>query len=292
MVQGYGNQQGKNRSTPYRMRQDLGYVPARAMADGDGGGGITSEGGPSGPLLTLTPIAQGMFLGNLLPGTNIPIPTPYTFIGLTDVPAAYTSAALKLVRVNAGATALEFITLSAELDTISSTRGSVLYRGATGWVALAPSTSGFSLQTQGAGANPVWAAVAAGNLTGDVTSVGLATTLSVSGVTAGSYTNANITVDAKGRVTAAASGAASAPYIPLSSGDLVAPALVFGNGMAISVPLTSAKLDTRIIAYFGVGLASARPVTPSITTGGSSCYLASDTGKFFVWTGSAWAQTN
>ncbi len=48
------------------------------------------------------------------------------------------------------------------LDTIGTTRGSVLYRGASGWSILTPGTSGYVLQSNGAGADPTWAAVAAG----------------------------------------------------------------------------------------------------------------------------------
>jgi hypothetical protein len=49
--------------------------------------------------------------------------------------------------------------LSTTLDTISSTQGSILYRGASSWTALAPGTSGQFLQTNGASANPAWASV-------------------------------------------------------------------------------------------------------------------------------------
>lgn len=42
------------------------------------------------------------------------------------------------------------------LDLIGATQGDVLYRGASGWAALAPGTSGQFLETLGPGANPQW----------------------------------------------------------------------------------------------------------------------------------------
>ncbi len=69
------------------------------------------------------------------------------------------------------------ITASAILDSISSTRGSILYRGASGWAALAPGTSGTFLKSNGSGADPSYASAGggtvtpynAGNITGGVT---------------------------------------------------------------------------------------------------------------------------
>lgn len=48
------------------------------------------------------------------------------------------------------------------LDQLSSTEGSVLYRGAAGWAALAPGAAGRLLQTNGPGADPTWVPAAGG----------------------------------------------------------------------------------------------------------------------------------
>lgn len=70
-------------------------------------------------------------------------------------------------------------TLSAAIDAaFGSAQGDILYRGASTWTVLAPGTSGNFLQTQGAAANPIWAAGGGG---GSLT-VG---TTTISGGTAG-----------------------------------------------------------------------------------------------------------
>ena len=48
------------------------------------------------------------------------------------------------------------------LDQISATRGTILYRGLLGWAGLPPGAAGQLLQSAGPGADPAWAAGAAG----------------------------------------------------------------------------------------------------------------------------------
>lgn len=68
-----------------------------------------------------------------------------------------------LGRDTSGAGAHEELTASQVLDFVGATQGQILYRGASGWAALSAGTSGHYLQTQGAGANPQWAAASGGS---------------------------------------------------------------------------------------------------------------------------------
>lgn len=63
-----------------------------------------------------------------------------------------------LGRASGGTGASEELTLSQTLDLVGgATHGDILFRGASGWTRLPAGTAGQFLQTQGPGANPVWA---------------------------------------------------------------------------------------------------------------------------------------
>jgi hypothetical protein len=66
------------------------------------------------------------------------------------------AGALNAVYANSGANISCSISATGLLDVLGSTRGSVLYRGASAWVPLTPGTAGQFLTTQGAGADPTW----------------------------------------------------------------------------------------------------------------------------------------
>jgi hypothetical protein len=85
------------------------------------------------------------------------------------------------------------VTVSALLDgAFSSSQGAVLYRDSSGWAALAPGTSGNFLKTQGAGANPVWAAASG---SGTVTTLTAGTNITFS---SGSTCTTTCTINATG----------------------------------------------------------------------------------------------
>jgi hypothetical protein len=114
-----------------------GTVTSITAGTGLAGGTITNTG-----TISLGTVADGDLLANTSGGVAVPIAT----------------------------------TLSALIDyALSSLRGAILYRGASGWTALAPSTSGKFLKTQGSGADPVWDSPAG---SGTVTSITAGTGLS------------------------------------------------------------------------------------------------------------------
>lgn len=72
-----------------------------------------------------------------------------------------------LGRNTAGAGDTEEITASQLLDWLGNTRGAVLYRGASDWAILAPGDAGYSLTSNGAGADPTYQLVSAEVLMAD-----------------------------------------------------------------------------------------------------------------------------
>jgi hypothetical protein len=126
-------------------------------------------------------------------------------------------------------------TLSAYLDHVlaTTTRGALLFRGAGGWVALLPGTSGFFLQTSGAGADPVWHAGTAGT----VTSVAPGTGISTGGAAITTTGTVALATIADSNLLGNASGAVAAP-VPLTLTQFLDHALSNARGTVLTRNVT------------------------------------------------------
>jgi len=104
--------------------------------------------------------------------------------------------------------------------------------------------------------------VGTGNLTGDVTtSDGTTTTLTASGVAPGTYYNATFTVDEKGRVTSASSGASNAGGGALV---LISRQILTADATSIDFPSIPADYEDLVLVLQGRGTAPATEFRPLI----------------------------
>lgn len=83
------------------------------------------------------------------PPTSVPDTDGLEYLDATHIPPIlYVSSEGSWLQVG--------VVLNDLLDLISNVQGSIIYRGATEWVALPPGTAGQVLSTGGTGANPSW----------------------------------------------------------------------------------------------------------------------------------------
>jgi hypothetical protein len=155
-----------------------------------GAGTVTSVGLALPSIFTVTNspvIVSGTLTGTLNsqaanlvfagPTSSTAAPT-FRSLVVGDLPSMATSTMLANISGSTGTPTAA--TITSVLDYLgSSTQGSLLYRGPSAWIALAPGTSGQFLQTQGAGSNVVWSGVSGAN-GGTVTTITAGTGITLS----------------------------------------------------------------------------------------------------------------
>jgi hypothetical protein len=135
--------------------------------------------------------------------------TPDTIVASGSVALAAIADKTVLANVSGASAAPAATTLTVFLDSVlGNTRGSVLVRSGSGWVALAPGTSGYFLQTQGSTADPLWASPAGA---GTVTSISAGTGISTGGAPITAAGTVSLAAIANNSVLANISGSSAAP---------------------------------------------------------------------------------
>lgn len=156
---------------------------------------------------------------------------------------------LSVLGNNSGGTAIpSALTASNVLDMINNVQGDVLYRNASGWVALAPGTSGQVLSSGGTAANPSWATV-----TGVGTVTSIATNNGITGGTITSSGTIGLATVTSGTVLANITGGSAIPIAntPSSILDLIGSTAgdilyrTSGSGWAVLAPGTNGQVLTQ-----------------------------------------------
>ena len=175
-----------------------GNTTAYTIVDANGTGweegvGTVTSGSPA--TLSRTTITGSSNAGaaiTLSAGTH----TVFCTIPASVPQSTYSSVTSRIMgRKSAGAGTQEACTLSEVLDFIgSAAQGDILYRGASTWARLGAGTSGYALQTGGAGANPSWTNTLT-SYTFNTPNIGVATATTVNKVTiTAPSTSATLTV--------------------------------------------------------------------------------------------------
>ena len=127
------------------------------------------------------------------------------------------------------------------------------------------------------------------NMTGDVTSVGNATTLATVNSNVGSFTNANITVNAKGLITAASNGSGGAgskiskhQYVIGSAAEVTATTADYSS---IATALTAHSSNTSFLITAGYSGSENLTIAGNGILFGGQGYVSTITGNIVVGTG-------
>lgn len=131
------------------MAQDIGPLDWRIPI-------VTEDGKPTSEFQRrwATQISNNSRIGLITTGSGAPPVSPAPSDGEPYIDISTNPYTLY---VGSGGTWHAITDINALLDSISSTHGSVLFRGSTDWQSLPPGTSGQFLKTNGAGADPSWA---------------------------------------------------------------------------------------------------------------------------------------